>query len=105
MENKWVTLTPNNYCLKKDEEFFRTNETTDAKLLINIENAELWYCGDSMYSLTQRYDCSCNQGIINVWIKSSKSLVDVYEFLSYYKPVPTWETFVEFVKECTTIEF
>lgn len=116
MDNKFTHLQGLCYCLKSDREFFKDKKQTDYKLLFKMEkkvnipetymcNSELVYVGPSMYHITHSYTGSEGWTHIRTFvIKSSANLVDIYEYLSAYKPIPTWETFIDFVKECTVVE-
>jgi len=115
MESKWIYLNESNLCLKRDENFFRNIRIEYEKCLFEMKSnsdtygiceSKLWHYNDSYYCLTHK--------VINIegWsfvrhfcIRSSMNLVDIYEYISLYKPMPTWEKFVEFVKECTLVKF
>lgn len=113
MDNKFTHLEGHSYCLKSDKDFFKNVRQTHHTILFKMEkkqdsyncNSELAYMGPSMYNITHTYTGPEGWTHIRTFvIKSSKNLVDIYEYLSTYKPIPTWKTFVEFVKECTTVE-
>lgn len=118
--NKFVQLKGLLYCLKADLDFFKNKEQTDNKSLykmqrkvVMIEYGATFFCeseliraGEDMYYLT--HTCSRGDGwphIRTFVIRSSANLVDIYEHLCDYKPIPTWVIFVEFVKECTLLQF
>lgn len=116
MDNKFTRLEGLRYCLKSDVEFFKDREQTEHKVLFKVEkkvdkpetytcDSELVYVGPSMYHITHTYTGTEGWTHIRTFvIKSSRNLVDIYEYLCAYKPIPTWETFVDFVKECTTVQ-
>ncbi len=113
MENKFTHLEGLCYCLKSDKDFFKNIRQGEHKVLFKVTkkqdeyscDSELVYVGPSMYHITHTYTGSEGWAHIRTFVvKSSKNLVDIYEYLSTYKPVPTWQTFVEFIKECTTVE-
>lgn len=116
MDNKFTHLEGLRYCLKSDVEFFKNVKRAEHKVLFKIEkkvdkpetytcDSELVYIAPSVYHITHNYTGTEGWTHTRTFvIKSSKNLVDIYEYLCAYKPIPTWETFVEFVKECTTVE-
>jgi len=122
MDTKWANLSTISVCLKQDEMFFRNKfdqgvSRGDAKCLFRMtksnpdkntmySESELWDYGDSMYLLTHETTDVDGWSVTHYfWIRSSRNLVDIYEYLCHYKPMPTWENFVEFVKECTLVKF
>jgi hypothetical protein len=107
------------YCLDKDREFLKGKTNNLNKILFTLERknvqieetnctydcvTQLISYGDSVYCIEHTY-----KGIwkhtLSILLRSKADLCDIYEYTDKYKPVPTWLTLIEFVKECTTVEF
>jgi hypothetical protein len=91
----WVMFNRGELCLKKNVRYFMNTKFVGETVLKEVtQNGHTFQFKDHAgkgYSLT-------HNGMI-WWIQDRSELADVYEYLSFNKPFPTWETFVGFLKE------
>jgi len=86
---------PGHLCLQSDGVHFKNNTFKNGTLL-RKESTDGHLFEFTSYE-NGIYAISHNG--LTLWIRSRKNLADVYEYLSWNKPVPQWERFIGFIKE------
>ena len=92
----WVTFAPGNMCMENEVSYFSSNWMKNEIILRkDYKNGMVFE-----FKTFPEQGYAISHAGLTIWFRYYTNRVDVYEFLIRSRPVPSWEEFVGFLKEC-----